>query len=81
MLDINLIRENPNIVKESQKKRGFIQDEVEKLLDLDKNWRKLKEEVDNLRSRRNKISQEINETRKKGNDIGSLLKEVKIYQL
>src|SRR3989344_4554846 len=77
MLDINLIRENPNIVKESQKKRGFIQDEVEKLLDLDKNWRKLKEEVDNLRSRRNKISQEINETRKKGNDIGSLLKEVK----
>ena len=59
MLDIKLIREKPEAVKESQKKRGFPIDDVDKVLHLDKQWRELKENVDNLRFKRNKISQEI----------------------
>ena len=77
MLDINFIRENPEVVKESQKKRGMNSQDVETLLDLDKDWRQLKEETDNLRSRRNKISQEINDARKQGKDINLLLQEAK----
>ncbi len=77
MLDIKLIRENPELVKESQKKRGFAENDVDKILDLDKKWRSLKEEVDNLRAKRNKISQEINEAKKHGKKIDSLLSDAK----
>jgi len=77
MLDIKLIRENPKLVKESQKKRGFPVEDIDKLLNLDKNWRELKEEVDKLRARRNKISEEINQAKKQGKSIDNLIKEAK----
>ncbi|MEK6820191.1 MAG: serine--tRNA ligase [Nanoarchaeota archaeon] len=77
MLDINLIRENPKIVKESQKKRGLDEKEIDLLLRLDKEWRELKQEVDNLRARRNKISEEINQAKKQGKNTGRLIEEAK----
>ena len=62
MIDINLIRNNPDLVKDNIKKK--FQEEKIKLVDdilkLDNNWRKLKFEEDNFRAQRNKISQEIN---------------------
>ncbi|MDO8528915.1 MAG: serine--tRNA ligase [Nanoarchaeota archaeon] len=64
MLDIKLLRENPEIVRESQKKRGMPEKEVDWVLELDKKWRGIKFEVDNLKSKRNKISQEINQAKK-----------------
>jgi len=70
MLDIKLIRENPDLVKENIKKK--FQDEklelVDKVLVLDKKSRELKTKGDNLRSERKKISDEI----------GKLFKEKKI---
>ena len=77
MLDIKLIRDSPSIVKESQKKRGLDEKEINKVLELDKLWRSLKEEVDSLRNKRNKISREINEAKKQGKKVDSLLKEAK----
>lgn len=63
MIDINLIRTNPDFVKENIKKK--FQNEKIKLIDdilkLDEKWRKLKFEEDNFRAQRNKISQEINQ--------------------
>lgn len=64
MLDINLVRENPRIVKESQKKRGMDEKDVDKVLEIDKKWRELKQETDNLRAERNRISEEINQAKK-----------------
>lgn len=77
MLDIKLFRENPKIVKESQKKRNLSSEDVDKVISLDKEWRELKENVDNLRSKRNKISQEINILKKQGKNAESLLKEAR----
>jgi len=77
MIDIKLIRETPEIVKNSQKKRGLPTNEVDEVMELDKSWRSLKEEVDNLRSKRNKISQEINTLKKSGKNADKLLKEAK----
>jgi seryl-tRNA synthetase len=77
MIDIKLIRENPEIVKKSQKNRGFPVEDVDKLVKLDKEWRKLKEEVDGLRARRNKISEEINQAKKAGKKVDALIKEAK----
>ena len=70
MIDIKLIRENKDLVKENIKKK--FQDEklvlVDKVYDLDILYRETKEKGDNLRSEKNKLSQEI----------GSLMKEKKI---
>jgi len=67
MLDINLIREKPKLVKESQKKRGLDEKEVDELLKLDKAWRSLKQETDKIRAERNRISEEINQAKKQNN--------------
>jgi len=77
MLDIKLIREHPEVVRESQKKRGMDDKEVNKFLELDKKWREIKYEVDSLRSKRNKISEEINSAKKSGKNIDHLIKEAK----
>ncbi len=72
MIDINLIRTNPELVKENIRKK--FQNEklelVDKVLQLDKNFRELKQEADNLRAKRNSLSQEI----------GKLMKEKKLEE-
>ena len=61
MIDINLIRNNKELVKENIKKK--FQDEklqlVDKVEELDISYRTLKTALDDLRSKRNKISNEI----------------------
>ena len=77
MIDIKLIRENPKLVKESQRKRNLPERIIDDLLNLDKEWRKTKEEADDLRSERNKISLQINEFKKEKKDISQLIKRAK----
>ncbi len=77
MIDIKLIRESPNVVKESQRKRGLKEEDVDEALSLDKQWRELKEEVDKLRNKRNNISKEISEAKKAGKNADSLVKEAR----
>lgn len=68
MIDIKLIRTNPELVKENIKKK--FQDEklvlVDEVLDLDKQFRETKTRCDNLRSQRNTISKEIGGLMAKG---------------
>jgi len=81
MIDIKLIRENPELVKENIKKK--FQNEklplVDKVKKLDEEWRKLKYQEDNLRSERNKISKEIANAKKTKDEKLSkeLIKQVK----
>ena len=61
MIDIKLLRENPDLVKENIKKK-FQDDKlklVDEVLELDEKLRSFKTEGDNLRSQRNKTSKEI----------------------
>ena len=61
MIDIRFLRENPETVKENIKKK--FQDNkielVDKVIELDAESRKTKQEADDLRANRNKISKEI----------------------
>ena len=61
MIDIKFLRENPDLVKENIKKK--FQDEklalVDEVIALDVESRKAKQEADDLRANRNKISKEI----------------------
>ena len=79
MIDIKLIRENPDLVKENIKKK--FQTEklplVDKLKKLDEDWKKLKYGLDNLRAERNKISKEINKLKKQGENTDKEIKRAK----
>ena len=61
MIDINLIRNNPELVKENIKKK--FQDKklplVDEVISLDKELRNIKVKADNLRNERNTLSKEI----------------------
>ena len=61
MIDIKFLRENPEVVKENIKKK--FQDNklplVDEVIELDAESRKTKQEADDLRANRNKISKEI----------------------
>lgn len=72
MLDIKFIRENAKLVKEKSKQKGYDVD-VDKLLKVDEDRRKLIEEVDKLRSDRKKAADARDE--KKGTKIKSDLKQ------
>ena len=69
MIDINLIRTNPDLVKENIKKK--FQDVklplVDEVVSLDKENRSLKQEGDDLRASRNKLSAEVGKFMKEKN--------------
>ena len=79
MIDIKLIRENPELVKANIKKK--FKDEkislVDKVKKLDDEWRKLKYQEDGLRSERNKISEKINQSKKQKKNASDLIKQAK----
>lgn len=79
MLELQFIRDNTELVKKNLEKRKnpelikWLNDLVEK----DKEWRKLKFEVDSLRSQRNSISAQINQAKKEGKDVKKILEKAK----
>src|SRR3989338_5242834 len=79
MLDIRFIRENPEVVRKDLQKRN----DKEKLAWLDDilksdiNYRKLLQENQSLRQRRNEITEEINVLRKQGKDFKEKVQEAK----
>ena len=79
MLSLRFVRENPDIVKKDLEKRGD-KDKLKWISDLlkkDEEYRKLLQDSQKLRHRRNEITAEINELKKKGKDIKAKLKEAK----
>jgi len=68
MLDIRFVRENPELVKENMRKK--FQDHklvlVDEVIELDKENRNIKQEVESLRANKNKISKMIGGLMKQG---------------
>jgi seryl-tRNA synthetase len=76
MLDLNLIRENTQKVKEALSKRMDNVD-FDELLKWDEERRKLIFDLDILKSKKNKVSKEIPELKRKGENIESYYLEMK----
>ena len=72
MLDIKFIRQNPKLVSEKSKQKGYSVD-IDKLLKVDQQRRELIEEVDHLRSERKKAAEARDE--KRGQQLKKELKE------
>ena len=77
MIDINLIRENPDKVKKNLENRNQ-KDKIgwiDEILKLDSVWRKNNIKIEELRHERNKLTDEINRLKKQGKETKKLIKE------
>ncbi|NPA22625.1 MAG: serine--tRNA ligase [Candidatus Micrarchaeota archaeon] len=77
MLDIELIRTNPQLVKENLAKRQLDPAIIDEIYEIDKRWREVKQALDQARREKNLLSQSIVEYRKQGKDISPLLQKGK----
>ncbi len=59
MLDINIIREQPDVVRKALADRQMETQTVEQVLELDQQRRQTLQEVENLKAQRNSVSKEI----------------------
>ena len=79
MLDIKLIRENPELVKQRLTTRGRGDEvRVAEIAALDEKRRKLATESDGLKAERNKVSKEIGAAKSKGQDAGPAMASMKL---
>ncbi|HHW49152.1 MAG TPA: serine--tRNA ligase [Clostridiaceae bacterium] len=76
MLDIKLIRSNPDLLKNSVKNRKSNID-VDGLLALDENRRELLFKVEQMKNKQNTNSKLIPQYKKEGKDVSSLMAEMK----
>ena len=79
MLDIKLIREHPEIVRNDLKKRGDLEKlkMFDDLIECDKHWRRLLTEVNELRHRRKVVTAEIASLKKRREDVSRQMEEAK----
>lgn len=64
MLDINFVREKPELVKKSEQRRHRDSAIVDKVLELDADWKKELKVMEDLKHKRNVVSEEINQAKK-----------------
>ncbi len=76
MLDVELLRENPEKVKESQRRRGRSEDIVDRVLEKDKKWREKLQRMEDLRHKRNKKTEKISELKQEGKDAEEEISEM-----
>lgn len=78
MLDIRKIRENPEEVKKALQTRNANYDHyIDDILAIDEQRRQLSTETDNLKAEQNKVSKLIPQMKKNGEDITSVMAEMK----
>lgn len=77
MLDIKLVRENPEVARNNLKKRNDTEKLklLEELIKKDKEWREVLAETENLKHKRNVVSEDIAKLKKQGKDVSKKLKE------
>ena len=75
MIDIDLIREKPEVVEESARKRGQVF-QVTEAAELDRRRRRTISEIDSLRATRNEVSRELGKIKEKPQDLIDEMREV-----
>ena len=77
MLDIKVIRENPDRVKQAMKNRNGDYDEIiDRVLACDEKRRELNSKADTLKAKQNQASKQIPQIKKQGGDVSAILAEM-----
>ncbi len=79
MLDVRLLREEPDTVRKNLAKRNLSERAplVDEATKTDREWRKLKAEVEELRHRQNQLTVEVATLKKAGRPIQAKLEEIR----
>lgn len=78
MLDIKIIRNNPDMVKKAMKNRNADLDSViDEILDIDKQRRAIISETESMKASQNSFNKKIPAMKKNGEDISSVMKDLK----
>ncbi len=78
MVDIKLVRSNPDFVKEAVRKREMDLDAViDEILEIDAKRRALSGENDGLKAKQNAASKQIPVIKKQGGDVSAIMAEMK----
>lgn len=79
MLDIKLIRENPELVRNNMAKRGDPENlkMLDELIEYDERWRQLLTELNKLRHERRILTTEIADLKKNGKDVSTKISKAK----
>jgi len=77
MLDIKLIRDNPDLVRQGLKNRGgrYVPD-LDTVLEKDKGWRNVLARLEVLRAQRNKAADEVGKLKKEKKDATAIVKKM-----
>lgn len=77
MLDVKMIRRQPDLVRQALGRRGLDSRPVDELLELDARRRELIVKADELKARRNQVSQELGRLKRQGVDISQQAAEMR----
>lgn len=78
MIDIKIIRDNPAMLEEALKKRYSdegLHATLQKVIELDQEWRKIKKEEEELRADRNVLGLQVSEAKKAGENAEEQIKK------
>ncbi len=81
MLDIKIIRENPEAVKTSLKRRGGDFKELDELLKPEEDRRAGLQESESLKNKKKKLSAEVGQLKQNGQDASQLMEKVKAINI
>jgi seryl-tRNA synthetase len=76
MIDIKLIRDNPEIIFQAMEKRGEGRAPVDEIIELDNSFRQLLQEAESLRARRNEVSKQISQMKEKPPGLIAVMRQV-----
>jgi seryl-tRNA synthetase len=76
-LSIQLFRTNPDVVRDSQRRRYASVEIVDEIIAKDDQWRNLTGEIDNLRKNRNNVQKSVATKKKAGEPCDALVAEIK----
>ncbi|MBT60156.1 MAG: serine--tRNA ligase [Euryarchaeota archaeon] len=68
MLDINLFRNQPNVIRKDHDKRGIPHDKIDAVIALDKQWVNFQHEANQLRAKKNAAARGIGAAKKSGDE-------------
>ncbi|XOQ43132.1 MAG: Serine--tRNA ligase 2 [Clostridium sp.] len=78
MIDIKLIRSNPDLIKAGAKKKEFDADKIiDDILAIDASRREIMGRVESMRAEQNAASKQIPQIKKQGGDVSELLAKMK----
>ena len=78
MIDIRLLRDSPEKVRENLEKRNITNFPIDDLFSLEKKRRELIASNQKLKEERNRISVEISKAKKAGGEPGDLIAQMKV---